>query len=188
MARLDGKTIGFLVGNSGVEQVELTKPWQALSDEGAHTVLIAPEKGEVQAFNHDVEKADTFKADRAVADVEADDLDGLVLPGGTTNPDKLRLDDDAVALVRAVVQQGKPIAAICHGPWTLVEADVVAGKALTSWPSLHTDIVNAGGDWQDSEVVASNDGGWTLVTSRKPQDLDAFVEAAIEAFADPEAR
>lgn len=188
MTRLDGRTIGFLVANSGVEQVELTRPWQALGDEGADTVLIAPEQGEVQAFDHDVEKADTFKADRALADVRADDLDGLVLPGGTTNPDKLRLEGDAVALVRAVVQQGKPIAAICHGPWTLVEAGVVAGKALTSWPSLRTDIVNAGGHWQDSEVAVSNDGGWTLVTSRKPQDLDAFVEAAIEAFAGPDVR
>jgi protease I len=181
-SRLDGRTIAFMVANAGVEQVELTQPWEALQSAGARTVLIAPERGQVQAFDHDVEKAGTFPADQPIADVRVDDVDGLVLPGGTTNPDKLRLDPDAVHLVRSFVQTRKPIAAICHGPWTLVEADVVAGKTLTSWPSLRTDIENAGGVWQDAEVVTSREEGWTLVTSRKPADLEAFIDAAIEAF------
>ena len=150
---LNGKTIAFLLANSGVEQVELTTPWQAVEDAGGTPVLVAPEKGTVQAFTNDVEKADTFEADRAVADVSAGDFDGLVLPGGTTNPDSLRQDSDAVALVAAFAAAGKPIAAICHGPWTLVEAGVVRGKTLTSWPSLQTDIRNGGGEWVDEEVV-----------------------------------
>ncbi len=137
----------------------------------------------MQAFNNDVEKADSFDADVAVADATADDFDALVLPGGTTNPDQLRLDPDAVGFVKAFAQAGKPIAAICHGPWTLIEADLVRGKPLTSFPSLQTDIRNAGGEWRDEEVVTSSDGGFTLVTSRKPDDLDAFCAAAIEAFA-----
>jgi len=181
--RLHGRTIGFMVANAGVEQVELTQPWEALRAAGARTVLLAPERGQVQAFNHDVERADTFEADEAIDQVGGDDLDGLVLPGGTTNPDKLRMHSPAVRLVQSLVSAGKPIAAICHGPWMLVEADVVAGKVLTSWPSLRTDITNAGGLWRDTEVVTSRDGGWTLVTSRKPGDLDAFVDAATEAFA-----
>jgi protease I len=180
---LSGKRIAFLVANSGVEQVELTTPWQALQDAGAETVLVAPEKGTVQAFESDVEKADTFEADMAVADVRAADFDGLVLPGGTTNPDKLRMDRDAVALVRSFAQEGKPVAAICHGPWTLVEAGVLRGMTLTSWPSLRTDIENAGGTWQDMESSTCTENGWTLVTSRKPDDLPAFTEAAIAAFA-----
>jgi protease I len=179
---LNGKRIAFLTANSGVEQVELTTPWQELGDAGAETVLVAPEKGVVQAFNGDVEKADTFDADLAVADARAADFDGLVLPGGTTNPDTLRMDQDAVELVKAFAQAGKPVAAICHGPWMLVEADVVRGKTLTSWPSLHTDIENAGGTWQDDESVTCPEGGFTLVTSRNPDDLPAFTKAAIAAF------
>lgn len=180
---LNGKRIAFLVANSGVEQVELTRPWQAVLDAGGSPVLIAPEAGEVQAFNHDVEKADTFTATMAVDEAQADDFDGLVLPGGTTNPDKLRTLPAAVAFVKAVVDAAIPVAAICHGPWSLVEADVVRGKTLTSWPSLQTDIRNAGGSWVDEEVYVSPDDGWTLVTSRKPDDLDAFNRALIEAFA-----
>ena len=179
---LDGKRIAFLVANSGVEQVELTTPWDAVKSAGGTPVLVAPEKETVQAFNHDVEKADTFDADAAVADVSADDFDALVLPGGTTNPDKLRMDRDAVAFVKAFAAAGKPVAAICHGPWTLVEADVVRGKTLTSWPSVQTDIRNAGGEWRDVESFTCTAGDFTLVTSRKPDDLDAFVAAAVEAF------
>jgi protease I len=180
---LSGKTIAFLLANSGVEQVELTTPWQAVLDAGGTPVLVAPEKDTVQAFNNDVEKGDTFQADRAVADVSAGEFDGLVLPGGTTNPDALRQDPDAVALVKAFVDAGKPVASICHGPWTLVEADVVRGKTLTSWPSLRTDIRNAGAQWRDEEAVTSSENGWTLVTSRNPDDLPAFTEAAVRAFA-----
>ena len=180
---LSGKRIAFLVANSGVEQVELTTPWEALREAGAETVLVAPERDTVQAYNNDVEEADTFEADQAVADVSAADFDALVLPGGTTNPDKLRMDEDAVAFVKAFADSGKPVAAICHGPWTLVEAGVVSGKTLTSWPSLRTDIVNAGGTWQDVESFTCPEGGFTLVTSRNPDDLPAFTRAAIAAFA-----
>lgn len=181
---LNGKTIAFLTANSGVEQAELTTPWNDLRDAGATTVLLAPEKESVQAFNNDVEKADTFDVDRAVSDVSVDDFDALVLPGGTTNADSLRLDSDAVALVKAFAAAGKPIAAICHGPWALVEADVVRGKTLTSYPSLQTDLRNAGvAEWRDAEVVTCPEGGFTLVTSRNPDDLPAFTRAAVEAFA-----
>jgi protease I len=180
---LNGKRVAILVANSGAEQVELTRPWDAVKQAGAQVTLLAPEKGSVQAFNNDVEEADSFDADVAVADATADDFDALVLPGGTTNPDRLRLDPDAVGFVKAIAQAGKPIAAICHGPWTLIEADLVRGKQLTSFPSLQTDIRNAGGDWRDEQVVTSSEGGFTLVTSRKPDDLDAFCAAAIEAFA-----
>ncbi|MBM9468396.1 type 1 glutamine amidotransferase domain-containing protein [Nakamurella leprariae] len=179
---LAGRTIAFLVANSGVEQAELTQPWDGLRAAGATTVLVAPERDTVQAFNHDVEPGDTFPADLALADADAADFDGLVLPGGTTNPDKLRMDPAAVAFVAAFAAAGKPIAAICHGPWTLVEADVVRGKTLTSWPSLQTDIRNAGGSWVDQEVCRHDGNGWTLVTSRKPDDLDAFVAATVEVF------
>ncbi|GAB2480526.1 type 1 glutamine amidotransferase domain-containing protein [Jatrophihabitans fulvus] len=180
---LNGKRIAILVANSGVEQVELTEPRKALEAAGATTTLIAPEKSSVQAFNNDVEKGDSFDADLAVGDASAGDFDALVLPGGTTNPDALRLDDDAVRFVKDIAGAGKPIAAICHGPWTLVEADVVRGKTLTSWPSLKTDLRNAGAEWQDNEAVTCPEQGFTLVTSRNPDDLDAFAKAAIAAFA-----
>ena len=180
---LSGKRIAFLVANVGVEQVELTSPWQHVKDAGAEPVLIAPEKSEVQAMNGDIEKGDTFSPDLAVADADAEDFAALVLPGGVANPDKLRTDPAAVALVKSFAAAGKPIAAICHGPWTLVEADVVKGKTLTSWPSLQTDIRNAGGEWRDEESFTCPAGGYTLVTSRKPDDLEAFNRAAIAAFA-----
>lgn len=180
---LTGKRIAFLLDNSGVEQVELTTPWRALGEAGATTSLVAPEKGTVQGFENDVDKADTFEADAAVADVSVDDFDALVLPGGTTNADALRLDEQAVALVRAFADAGKPVAAICHGPWALVEADVLGGKTLTSYPSLRTDVRNAGGSWVDEQAHTCQANGWTLVTSRNPDDLDAFVEAAAAAFA-----
>ncbi len=179
---LAGKNIGFLVANSGVEQVELTSPWQAIRDAGGEPVLIAPEKEAVQAMHGSADKGDTFQPDRAVADVTVDDFDALVLPGGVANPDKLRTVPEAVALVAEFAAAGKPVAAICHGPWTLIEADLVRGKTLTSWPSLQTDIRNAGGDWRDDPVVVCPKNGFTLITSRKPDDLDAFNRALVEAF------
>jgi deglycase len=179
---LNGKRIAFLVANSGVEQVELTTPWEGVERAGGQPVLIAPEKGKVLAFNSDVEPGDTFEAAEAVSEVSADAFDGLVLPGGTTNPDKLRTDQDAMHFVAGFAESGKPIAAICHGPWSLVEADLVRGKTLTSWPSLQTDIRNAGGEWRDVESFTCPER-FPLVTSRKPDDLDAFVSAAVAAFA-----
>jgi protease I len=171
---LAGLRIAFLVANEGVERVELTSPWQAVTDAGGEPVLLAPEKEPVQTVNHDAEPADAFDPDHAVGDVLADDFAALVLPGGVANPDKLRLVPEAIAFVRAVAAAGKPIAAICHGPWTLIDAGVVAGKSLTSWPSLRADINNAGGDWHDEPVLVCSAGGFDLVTSRNPGDLDAF--------------
>ena len=176
---IEGKRIAFLVANEGVEQVELTRPWEAVTDAGGEPELIAPEKGKVQAFNH-LDKADTFEATRAVADADAGEYDALVLPGGVANPDILRTVSEAVEFTRAFFEAGKPVAAICHGPWTLVEADVVRGRTLTSWPSLRTDIRNGGGEWVD-EVVHVDSG---LVTSRKPDDLDAFCEKLVEEAAE----
>ena len=177
--RIEGKRVAFLVANEGVEQVELTRPWEAVEGAGGDPELIAPEKGQVQAFNH-LDKADTFDATTAVADASADDYDALVLPGGVANPDILRMDSDAVEFTRAFFEAGKPVAAICHGPWTLVEAGVVEGRTLTSWPSIQTDIRNAGGEWVDEEVHVESG----LVTSRKPDDLDAFCEKTIEEIAE----
>jgi protease I len=180
MGKLDGKKIAFLQ-TDGVEQVELVKPLEAIKDEGAEVTLVSLEEGEFQGFDH-LDKADTFTADLAASDADAGDFDGLVLPGGVANPDFLRLDDDAVAFVRGFFEQAKPVAAICHGPWTLVEADVLKGRTVTSFPSLQTDIRNAGGTWVDEEVHV--DEG--LVTSRKPDDLPAFIEKAIEEFCEGE--
>jgi protease I len=187
-ADLSGKRIAFLVANSGVEQVELTSPWKAIEGAGGEPVLIAPEKGGVQAVHHDLEKGETFDADLAVEDASSADFDALVLPGGVANPDKLRLVSKAVEFVRGFAKAGKPIAAICHGPWTLVEARVIDGKVLTSWPSLQTDIRNAGGQWRDVESFTCPAEGFTLVTSRKPDDLEAFNSAAVAAFADAPSR
>jgi protease I len=175
---LSGKRIAFLA-TDGVEQIELTKPREAIEDAGADVELISTESGEIQGVNHR-EKGDKFKVDNVVSDVNASDYDGLVLPGGVANPDFLRTNDDAVKFTRSFFDQQKPVAAICHGPWTLVEAGVVDGRTLTSWPSLQTDIRNAGGKWVDEEVHV--DQG--LVTSRKPDDLDAFCAKAIEEFAE----
>src|ERR1700712_2402388 len=175
---LKGKTIAFLAAE-GVEQVELTEPWKAVEDAGGTAELISVEGGEVQAFNH-LDKADTFTVDKRVKDADATDYDGLVLPGGVANPDFLRVSEDAVAFVRAFFEQAKPVGVICHGPWTLVEADVVRGRTLTSWPSLRTDLRNAGAEWVDEEVHV--DQG--LVSSRKPEDLEAFKAKIVEEFAE----
>jgi protease I len=177
--QLDGKRIAVLVANEGVEQVELERPWEALEAAGADVDLVAPDDGEVQAFNH-LDKGDTFDVDRTVSEAAESDYDGLLLPGGVANPDVLRTEDGAVAFVRDFFEAGKPVAAICHAPWTLIEADVVRDRTLTSWPSLETDIRNAGGNWVDEEVQV--DAG--LVTSRKPDDLDAFCAKAVEEFAE----
>ena len=177
--KLSGKRVAFLVAPEGIEQVELTEPWKAVEAAGGKPELLSTDSGEVQAFNH-LDKADTFGVDRTVADADVSDYDGLVLPGGVANPDFLRTDADAVAFVRAFFEQAKPVGVICHGPWTLVEADVVRGRTVTSWPSLKTDIRNAGGQWVDEEVHV--DRG--LVTSRKPADLPAFCAKAIEEFAE----
>jgi protease I len=178
MGKLDGKKIAFLA-TDGVEQVELTAPLEAVRDEGAEVDVISLEKGEFQGFNH-LDKGDTFTADKAVKDASSDDYDGLVLPGGVANPDFLRSDEDAVRFVRSFLEAKKPVGAICHGPWTLVEADVIKGRTLTSWPSLQTDIRNAGATWVDEEVHV--DQG--LVTSRKPDDLPAFNAKVIEEVAE----
>ena len=176
--RLDGKTIAFLA-TDGVEQVELTKPWDAVRDAGGTPELVSLEDGEIQGFQH-LDKGDTFSVDRTAATADAGAYDGLVLPGGVANPDFLRADDDAVAFVRAFFDAGKPVAAICHGPWTLIDADVVKGRTLTSWPSLQTDLRNAGATWVDEEVHV--DSG--LVTSRNPDDLPAFCAKLVEEMAE----
>ena len=173
--KLNGKTIAFLVAGEGTEQIELTEPWKAVEQAGGRPELLSLEDGEIQAFDH-LDRADTFPVDRVVAGASASDYDGLVLPGGVANPDFLRADEDAVRFVGEFFEQGKPVAAICHGPWTLVEAGVVKGRRLTSWPSLQTDIRNAGGEWVDEQVVV--DQG--LVTSRNPDDLPAFCEKLVE--------
>ncbi|GAA2452947.1 type 1 glutamine amidotransferase domain-containing protein [Streptomyces macrosporus] len=173
--------VAFLVAPEGVEQIELTDPWQAVKDAGGTPVLLSTQSGRIQAFNH-LDKADTFPVDQQVADARVEDFDGLVLPGGVANPDELRTDEKAVAFVRDFFQAGKPVASICHGPWTLVEADVIRDRMLTSWPSLRTDIRNAGGNWVDREVAVCTNGPNTLITSRKPDDLKAFSEAFLREF------
>jgi protease I len=177
MADLNGKRIAFLATDM-VEQVELTEPWKAVEEAGGQPELVSLEEGEIQGFNH-YDKAGTFEVDRVVSEATADDYDGLVLPGGVGNPDTLRTDEDAVRFVRTFVEAGKPVAVICHGPWTLVEADVVRDRTLTSYPSVKTDIKNAGGNWVDQEVVV-DDG---LISSRNPHDLPAFCRTLVEEFA-----
>jgi protease I len=171
--------VAFLVASEGIEQVELTEPWRAVERAGRQPVLLSVEPGEVQAFNH-LDKGDTFPVDVTVGSADLDDYAALVLPGGVANPDALRTNEDAVEFVRAFVQSGKPVAAICHAPWTLAEAGVLPGRTVTSWPSLQTDLRNAGATWVDKEVVVDTDGPGPLVTSRKPDDLEAFGSALVE--------
>jgi protease I len=177
MADLNGKRIAILATDM-FEQVEMVEPRKALEQAGARTELISLEEGEIQGFDH-YDKADTFPVDKAVAGAHVQDYDGLLLPGGVGSPDRLRMDENAVDFVRSFVEAGKPVAAICHAPWMLVEADVVRGRRLTSFWSIKTDVRNAGGNWVDEEVVT--DGG--IVTSRSPDDIPAFNEQAIEEFA-----
>lgn len=182
MASLTGKTIAFLVAPEGVEQAELTGPWQAVQDAGGSPRLISTANGRVQGFNH-LDRGDTFPVDGVVSSVSPAQFDALVLPGGVANPDALRQDPDAVSFAKSFFDAGKPVAAICHAPWTLVEADVVRGRTVTSWPSLRTDLTNAGAQWVDRQVQVCSGGPNVLVTSRKPDDLPAFNEALIEQFA-----
>ncbi|MFE3526266.1 type 1 glutamine amidotransferase domain-containing protein [Streptomyces sp. NPDC059161] len=174
--------VAFLVAPEGIEQVELTEPWQAVTDAGHTPKLVSTESGRVQAYHH-LDKADTFPVDRTVGEARPEDFDALVLPGGVANPDALRMDDDAVAFAKGFFDLDKPVAAICHAPWTLVEADVLRGRTLTSWPSLRTDITNAGGTWVDEPVKVCTAGSNTLITSRKPDDLKAFCETFLKEFA-----
>jgi len=176
---LQDKKIAFLMANEGVEQVELTEPLKAVREAGAEAELLAPEAGEIQAFNH-LDKGDTFAADRAVGEADASEFDGLVLPGGVANPDQLRSKPEALEFVRGFFAAGKPVGVICHGPWTLIDAGVAKGRTLTSWPSLQTDLRNAGAEWVDEEVHV--DQG--LVSSRKPDDLEAFNAKIVEEFAE----
>jgi protease I len=175
---LEGRRVAFLVAPEGTEQVELTEPWKAVHEAGGSPVLVSTDSGSVQAFDH-LDKSDTFPVDEVVSAAKVDDYDALVLPGGVANPDFLRTDPHAVRFVKGFFTAGKPVAAICHAPWTLIEADVVRGRRMTSWPSLQTDLRNAGADWVDEEVVV--DQG--LVTSRRPGDLPAFCTTLIEEFA-----
>jgi protease I len=170
-----------LVAPEGVEQVELTEPWKAVEYAGARPTLISTEPGQLHAFNH-LDRADDFDVDATVNEVNVADFDALVLPGGVANPDYLRTQPNAVAFVKAFFDEGKPVAVICHGPWTLVEADVLRGRRITSWPSVQTDIRNAGGDWIDAEVVTCTNGPNTLISSRKPDDLPTFNAALLDAL------
>jgi protease I len=175
---LQGRRIAVLA-TDGVEQVELVQPMEALRAAGAEVHLVSLEADDIQGMNHD-DKGDTFPVDRVVDEVKVTEYQGLVIPGGVANPDRLRMDDGAVKLVRDFIEHDKPVASICHGPWLLVEADVVRGRQLTSWPSLQTDIRNAGGEWVDREVVVDQ----KLVTSRKPADLPAFCERVVSLMSD----
>ena len=183
MGALDGQKVAFLVANEGIEQVELTDPWNAVLQAGGQPVLVAPHSGRAQAFNH-LDKADSFAVDVTVEDASVDDFVGLVLPGGVANPDQLRINPQAVAFARGFVDAHKPVAAICHAAWTLVEAGVVRNRTLTSWPSLKTDILNAGGHWVDEEVKVCDGDENVIVSSRKPDDLPAFCRTFIEVFAE----
>ncbi|MFF4477661.1 type 1 glutamine amidotransferase domain-containing protein [Streptomyces sp. NPDC001520] len=173
--------VAFLVAPQGVEQVELTDPWQAVRDAGGTPRLVSTKPGRIQAFDH-LDKADTFEVDQVVKDATVGEYDALVLPGGVANPDFLRLNEAAVAFAKGFFDAGKPVAAICHAPWTLVEADVLRGRTLTSWPSLRTDITNAGGTWVDEQVKVCTSGPNALITSRRPDDLKAFCAGFLEEF------
>jgi protease I len=176
---LQGKTIAIIAAD-GVEQVELEQPRDAVQAAGAVTELLSIDTGEIQAMNGDINKGDTFPVDKKITDANVKDYAGLLLPGGVVNPDNLRVNADVIAFIQAFFKTGKPVGVICHGPWTLVEADLVRGRTLTSFPSIRTDIENAGGTWVDEEVVT--DQG--LVSSRNPDDLPAFRAKIVEEFAE----
>ena len=180
-APLDGLAVALLA-TDGFEQSELVRPKKALEDAGATVHVVSPKSGEIKGWDED-DWGDTVAVDRTLADASADDYAALVLPGGQMNPDKLRIDEDAVAFTKAFFDAGKPVSAICHGPWLLVEAGVVEGRRVTSWPSVATDLKNAGADWVDQEVVRDEKGPNVLITSRKPDDLDAFNKETIETLA-----
>jgi protease I len=178
-SQLDGKRIAFMTAQEGVERVELEQPWEAVERAGGSPELIAPESGEVQSMDH-LDKSGRFPVDHTLDEARAEDYDGLVLPGGVANPDQLRQDPRALRFAQEIFAAGKPVAVICHGPWTLVEADLVRGRTLTSWPSVQTDIRNAGGEWVDREVVVDHG----LVSSRGPDDLPAFCKKLVEELAE----
>jgi protease I len=178
-AKLNGRKIAFLIAPEGAEQVELTEPWKAVEEAGGTPELLSTESGDVQAFNH-LDRADTFPVQHTVDQVSVGDYDALVLPGGVANPDLLRTDPEAVNFVREFLESRKTVAAICHAPWTLIETGRLRGRRLTSWPSLRTDLQNAGAEWVDEEVVVDQD----LITSRKPDDLPAFCKQLVDAVAD----
>ena len=181
-SQLDGRRVAFLVANEGVEQIELTEPWKAVENAGGQPVLVALEAGTVQAFNH-LDRADTFPVDVSVEDAIDESFDALVLPGGVANPDRVRTHPKAVRFARSFFESGKPVAVICHGPWTLIEAGAVRDRTLTSWPSLKTDLTNAGAEWIDEPVHVDTDGPNALISSRKPDDLPMFTERLVEEFA-----
>ncbi|HUK70752.1 MAG TPA: type 1 glutamine amidotransferase domain-containing protein [Streptosporangiaceae bacterium] len=181
--KLESKAVAFLAAAEGTEQNELISPWKTVLAEGGRPVLVSPADGEIQLFDH-LDRGKWMPVDMSVSEAREADLTGLVLPGGVANPDQLRTDPDAVAFVRGFFTAGKPVAAICHAPWTLIEADVVLGRTLTSWPSLRTDLTNAGAIWVDEQVVACAEEPSVLVTSRNPQDLPAFCATLTEVFAD----
>lgn len=178
---ISGKRVAFLVANEGIEQVELTEPWKAVQAAGGTPRIVSVKAGEVQAFNH-LDKGDKFPVDQTVDSAQPGDYDALVLPGGLANPDFLRTQPDAVAFAKSFVDAGKPVAVICHGPWTLVEANAVKGRTITSWPSLQTDLRNAGANWFDEEVVVCTSGPSPLISSRKPDDLKAFCTTLIDTL------
>ena len=185
-SQLTGKRIAFLVATEGIEQVELTEPWKAVQEAGGEPVLLSTKEGSVQAFNH-LEAADTFPVDVVVDHASPSEYAALVLPGGVANPDALRTSRSAVSFVGQFVASVRPVAAICHAPWTLVEADAVRGRRLTSWPSLQTDLRNAGAEWVDEQVVVDRSGPGPLITSRKPDDLPAFSKTLLEVLAEVDA-
>ena len=180
--RLKGRRVAFIVSNEGIEEAELTNPWDTVKNEGGQPVLVATKPGTAQAFKH-LDKAGTFQVGMTTQDARMDQFDGVVVPGGVANADLLRTDKAAVALVREALDRGVPTAVICHGPWAAVEADRVRGRTLTSWPSLQTDIRNAGGTWVDEQVCVCTSGPGPLVSSRKPDDLQAFGAKIVEHFA-----
>ncbi|MUL40776.1 type 1 glutamine amidotransferase [Streptomonospora sp. PA3] len=180
---LNGAAVAFLAAPEGTEQVELTEPWTAVEKAGGRPQLVSTSSGRIQAFNH-LDRGDHFTVDATVGEVSADDFAALVLPGGVANPDFMRMDRRAVEFTKGFFDKAKPVAAICHAPWMLVEADAVSGRRLTSFPSLRTDIANAGGEWVDEEVVVCSMGPNKLVTSRKPDDIPAFNETLLNVFSE----